>query len=238
MSTIGSKTTMPAASENSGDRPHAVADEFDRLAFEYETNRLSDWYKGHGDIIIKALPAPLTGCLLDIGCGTGWLLRKILKSRQSVTAVGIDVSANMIAQARNAAARENIRNVEFIHADWEKLDLSVLTGKEVTTVICASTFHYFADPAAASEKMFRSLKKGGRFFLLERDKADSSLTKIWDFLHKYVIKDDARFYRSNELAGFYADAGFCKVKVQAKIRKLFWRNKLYTNLVLLSGQKI
>ena len=114
--------------------------------------------------------------ILDIGCGTGWLLRQIVKSREHITAIGIDISSNMIAAAKRAAAQENITNLEFIQGNWEDIDLSILSGKNISMVFCTSVFHYFIDPGIATKRMYESLSNGGHFFLLERDKADSHLT--------------------------------------------------------------
>jgi ubiquinone/menaquinone biosynthesis C-methylase UbiE len=238
MDKFGSKINRLNRNHETSDSHDVVADEFDRVAFDYESNRLSEWYKGHATIIMKALDDSLSGCLLDIGCGTGWLLRQIAKSQKHITAVGIDISNNMIDAARIAAAQENIANLEFIQGNWEDIDLSILSGKSISTVLCASTFHYFIDPGIAAKRMYESLNNGGHFFLLERDKADSPLTTMWDILHKYVIKDNVQFYHLSELTKFYQNAGFCNLLVQANIRKLFWKKKLYTNMVLLSGQKI
>jgi ubiquinone/menaquinone biosynthesis C-methylase UbiE len=215
-----------------------IADEFDRLAFEYENNRLSEWYKGHAEIIMKALPDSLSGCLLDIGCGTGWLLRQIVKSRNDITAIGIDISRKMIAAARKAAVQEDVADLDFLQGNWETLDLSILSGNNISAVLCANAFHYFVDPGNAARRMYQILNHSGQFFLLERDKADSGLTIIWNILHKYIIKDYVQFYQLSELNNFFQNAGFCKTLTQTKIRKLFWKKKLYTNMVLLSGQKI
>jgi ubiquinone/menaquinone biosynthesis C-methylase UbiE len=144
----------------------------------------------------------------------------------------------MIAAAKRAAAQENITNLEFIQGNWEDIDLSILSGKNISMVFCTSAFHYFIDPGDAAKRMYESLNNGGHFFLMERDKADSYLTIMWNILHKYVIKDNVHFYHLSELTKFYQKAGFCNILVQAKIRKLFWKKKFYTNMVLLSGQKI
>lgn len=238
MNRFSSKAMRVNRSHKTADIYDAVAEKFDRVAFEYESNRLSEWYKGHAEIIMKALHDSLSGCFIDIGCGTGWLLRQIVKSRKHIKAVGIDISGNMVAVARKAAARENLTNLEFIQGNWEDIDLSILSGKKISTVFCVSAFHYFIDPGIAAKRMYQSLNNGGHFFLMERDKADSRLTVLWDILHKYVIKDNVQFYHFRELTKFYQNAGFCNILAQTEIRKLFWKKKLYTKMVLLSGQKI
>ena len=144
----------------------------------------------------------------------------------------------MIDMAKQEACRENMNNLAFIKRDWEELDLSVLRGENINTVVCASTFHYFADPTRAAKKMFQALTKGGQLLLLERDKAGSILTQTWDALHKFIIRDHVRFYLSSELIQFFESAGFSDVSIKRKLKKLFWKGKFYTSLALISGKKL
>jgi ubiquinone/menaquinone biosynthesis C-methylase UbiE len=214
-----------------------VGAEFDQIASTYEINRLSSWYKAHNRIIMQTLDHPLTGSILDIGSGTGWLLREIAKSYKQVRGIGIDISENMIDTAKKTAKKEEISNLEFIHHDWEEMDLSELFQKNIKTVICANTFHYFNDPDGAVKRMYQILCKGGKILLLERNKTGSILTRIWNFLHKFLIKDNVNFYFVNDLIRYLKDVGFTDVTVCLKIRKMFWKKKIYTSLVLISGRK-
>ena len=233
------KTTIANnRSKEKTEHGNPVANEFDRVAFIYETNRLSLWYKSHAQIIMQAFNNPLEGFSLDIGCGTGWLLRQIAKSSKHFKGIGIDISSNMITVAKKTAGQEQLGNLEFIQGNWEDMDLSFLSDKNVTTIICANAFHYFVNPKTSARKMYQILSKGGQFFLLERDKEDSIMTTIWDIFHKFLIKDQVRFYPFNELDNFFKFAGFSDVLVIKKIRKFFWKKKIYTSMVLLSGQKI
>jgi ubiquinone/menaquinone biosynthesis C-methylase UbiE len=238
MSTLIMKTTWVKNQRiDKLDSANPVAIEFDRVAAKYETNRLSVWYKAHAKIIMQVLNEPSPGFILDVGCGTGWLLRQIAKSYKHIKGIGIDISPNMIVKAKKAVDLEEIRNLEYIQGNWEDMDLSVLSGKSITTVICANTYHYFADPNTAAKKMFQSLGKGGRLFLLERDKAGSIITQIWDTLHLFLIKDHVRFYCLSELVIFFRNAGFADIKIKKMIRRFFWKKKFFTNIVLLSGHK-
>lgn len=214
-----------------------VAAKFDRIAAKYEINRLSGWYKAHAKIIMQVLNDPSPGFILDVGCGTGWLLRQIAKIHNYEKGIGIDISPNMIAHAKKAAAQETIRNLELIQGNWEDIDLSVLSGKSITTLICANTYHYFADPSTAAKKMFQSLDKGGRFFLLERDKSSSIITRIWDSLHVFLIKDQVRFYGLSVLTSFFKNAGFSDIRVLKKLKCYLWEKKFCTSMVLISGHK-
>ena len=70
----------------------------------------------------------------------------------------------MIAAAKRAAAVENIGNLEFIQGNWEDFDLSLLWKKNISTVLCASAFHNFINPAVAAKRMYESLNNDGHFF--------------------------------------------------------------------------
>src|SRR5688500_14730715 len=55
--------------------------------------------------------------VLDIGCGAGQTTRDAARAAAAGSAVGIDVSAPMIACARDLAAAEGVRNVQFEQGD-------------------------------------------------------------------------------------------------------------------------
>jgi len=215
----------------------SVEKEFDEIASTYETNRLSLWYKVHGEMILNDLDPPQNGAILDIGCGTGWLLRQIVKLHQHIKGIGIDISSKMIDIAKEETCRENINNLAFIKGDWEELDLSMLKQENIKTIVCANTFHYFTDPVRAAKRMSQTLMEGGKFSLLERDKANSILTHTWGVLHRFLIRDHVRFYLSSELIQFFESAGFADVSIKRRVRKVFWKRKFYTSQVLISGKK-
>lgn len=216
---------------------NSIEKEFDEVAPVYETNRLSAWYKAHGEVMLNVLKHSQNGAILDIGCGTGWLLRQNHRMHQNIKGIGIDISSKMIDIAREKAFREGINNLTFMNDNWEEFDLSDLEKHNITTIVCANVFHYFDDPFSAAKKIFQTLTKGGKFFVLERDKTNSFLTNTWDAIHRILIKDNVRFYCLSELIQFFKSAGFSDVSVERRIKKFIWKGKIYTNLVLITGTK-
>jgi ubiquinone/menaquinone biosynthesis C-methylase UbiE len=219
----------------------SIAGRFDKLAAVYERNRLSEWYKAQADYVLAELGDSADGLVLDVGCGTGWLLRKAVRSHPNLQGLGIDVSSEMIATARAEATRERVEGLMFLQSDWESIDPVILgTGvgsRPVTAAVCVSTFHYFSDPPAAVRKIYECLLPGAKFVLLDRAKERSMLTRLWGLLHEYLIRDQVRFYSSSELLEIVKSAGFREVRVITKIRKLFWKGKGFTSLVLISARK-
>ena len=218
-----------------------IAGQFDKLAAVYERNRLSGWYKAQADYAIAELGESEEGLVLDVGCGTGRLLRKAVGARPKLQGLGIDISGEMISTARAEATRECVESLVFLESDWESIEPVVLeTGvgsRPIIAAVCVSSLHYFSDPPAAVRKIYECLSPGAKFVLVDRAKDRSMLTQLWGFLHERIIKDHVRFYSSSELLHIVKNAGFREVRVVTKIRKLFWKGKYFTSLALISAQK-
>ena len=95
----------------------------------------------------------------DLGCGSGRTTLE-LASRVGPAggAVGVDISAEMLARGRERAARAGARNIEFAHADVQVHDLG-----EARFDAAYSRFGvmFFADPVAAFANVRRALRPGG-----------------------------------------------------------------------------
>lgn len=215
-----------------------VVREFDAKAASYESNRLAPWYKGHAERILDRLALQPGELVLDVGCGTGYLLREIVRRFSGIEGAGLDLTPAMIEQARDKAASEGLSNLRFECADWETVgfEVSALTGRRrPSCIVCANTLHYFSSPQAALDKMWSALAPGGRAWVLERAREGSALTAVWGYLHRYVIRDHVRFYRTEALLEMMSSAGFEQVRTELSLRKFFWRGKTYTSVALISG---
>ena len=210
-----------------------IENEFDTLAPVYESNRLSPWYRAHADEILKLCPALPHGDILDVGCGTGYFLRNYLKQNPATRGVGLDVSSVMISEAIKRAHTEQIENAEFLHMDFEKIDITKFESYDFRIIVCASAFHYFSDPHQAAVKLYSLLGDGGVLYLLERDKHRSQLTRLWGFLHRNYIKDNVEFYDQTELLRIFRRAGFDNPELVETTRRYVWKGKLFTSIVLI-----
>ena len=90
--------------------------------------------------------------ILDLGCGTGQLSQKIAESGANV--VGIDSSAEMIAQAR-----QNYPNLDFRVADAANFSLDM----KFDSVFSNATLHWIKSPQAVITSIKNALKPGGLF---------------------------------------------------------------------------
>ena len=216
---------------------NVIAKEFNALAPEYENNRLAPWYKAHADEILAASPSRTSGDVLDIGCGTGYLLRAYLKRNPGTRGLGLDISRAMVEEARQIAESDGIGNVRFVNADWESPDEQPLINRPFDLVFCANAFHYFSAPRDAARKMFNAMASGGSLLVLERNASNSVLTRGWGWLHRHCIKDNVEFHTEGDLLSCFRNAGFASASTVRSINRLLWKNKLYTSVVLIECRK-
>ncbi len=118
----------------------------------YESKHSFVWQYGEGLVDLLA-PKP-DERILDIGCGTGHLTRKIADSGASV--VGIDSAVAMVGQAR-----QNYPQLTFALADCTQLTYV----DEFDAVFSNAALHWVLDAEAAVKAMARALRCGGRLIV-------------------------------------------------------------------------
>lgn len=132
--------------------------------------------------IIRHLAATPIEHLLDAGTGTGRMLE--LLAPHVKRGVGVDVSPEMLAIARDRLMRANLAHCQVRLGDTYRLPFpagGTLTGFDA--VIIHQVLHYLDDPGAAVLEASRVLRAGGR--LLIADFAPHELEFLReDFAHR------------------------------------------------------
>ncbi len=130
--------------------------------------------------IISDITAKKFNSLLDIGCGTGVVIKNIAKKHNG-TYYGIDPSPSMI----NIANKNNI-NVTFILGSNRKLP----KNKKFDIIFSSLSFHHWPDKETAITYILNSLKPGGTFIIYESDRDKMSyLTRILVGSHAMTEKE-------------------------------------------------
>jgi arsenite methyltransferase len=98
--------------------------------------------------------------VLDLGCGAG---TDTLVAAQMVTpeghVTGIDMTPEMLAKARTAAAEMTAANVEFVEGDVEQLPFA---DQSFDVAISNGVIDLIPDKDAVFSGLFRVLRPGGR----------------------------------------------------------------------------
>ncbi|MFG1679289.1 class I SAM-dependent methyltransferase [Nonomuraea sp. NPDC049269] len=101
--------------------------------------------------------------VLDIGCGSGQTTCMAARSTQNGQALGIDLSAPLLEQARHRAESENLGNTRFEQADAQ---VHPFAAASVDAVISRFGVMFFNDPVAAFTNIGRATRPGGRLAFL------------------------------------------------------------------------
>ena len=101
--------------------------------------------------------------VLDVGCGTGQTTRDCARVASAGSALGVDLSSEMLALARTIATAEGLTNVDFRHADAQIHPFETAT---FDVVISRMGSMFFGDPVAAFSNFHRALRPDGRLTLL------------------------------------------------------------------------
>tara|TARA_B100000686_G_scaffold46823_1_gene49904 strand:+ start:458 stop:1069 length:612 start_codon:yes stop_codon:yes gene_type:complete len=95
---------------------------------------------------------------LDLGCGNGWVVRKVAKNPLCIRAVGIDGAAKMVSNARSLSSD----STEYILADIDKYQ-----SKEKYDIIHSmEVLYYLENPKEVIKKISDDwLKNNGRLII-------------------------------------------------------------------------
>lgn len=117
--------------------------------------------RAHGPVarrVLERLELPPDGRYLDIGCGNGYTVGWAAARMPRGTAVGTDVSPEMIRLARErSAALDNVRFEVAAFPDHP------LRRGSFDAVFSMEVFYYFSDVGEGLEEALRLLKPGGEF---------------------------------------------------------------------------
>lgn len=106
----------------------------------------------YGDQLVDLLAPKAGEKILDLGCGTGDLAKKLYDAQVDI--VGADHSPNMVAQAK-----KKYPAIEFEVRDAADLGYT----NEFDAVFSNATLHWIKSPKQALTCIYQSLQQGGRF---------------------------------------------------------------------------
>jgi len=101
--------------------------------------------------------------VLEIGCGAGQTTREAARMAAEGSALGVDLSAEAIARARELARAEGIRNVTFERADAQA---HPFPSERFELAISRFGTMFFLDPVVAFANIGRALQPAGRLVMM------------------------------------------------------------------------
>ncbi|MDH3766074.1 MAG: class I SAM-dependent methyltransferase [Nitrosopumilus sp.] len=196
---------------------------FDKWA---ENGRAELMEEEHGKNVSKFLQTlsfdkPFT--FLDVGCGNGWVVRKIASKKNCKKIIGIDKSKKMIIQAK----KKTVNNKEkFIHTDIESWSYK---GK-FDLIFSMESIYYADSIEKALKKIYKILKPGGMFFCGTDFYTDNKATARW----ANIMKIQMHLHSKKEWKNLFQNAGFnVKTKHIKDLKsKKKWKREFGTLFIL------
>ena len=143
---------------------------------------------------------------LDIGCGGGANVRKLLEKSLYGRVVGIDYSEISVEKGRkiNKAGIESKR-CEILQGDVMKLPFR---GETFDVITAFETIYFWPDISEAFKKVYKILKIGGTFMICNESNGENPKDEKWT-----KIIQGMKIYNSEQIEKSLEDAGFRGVKV-------------------------
>lgn len=179
---------------------------FNQQAEKYDTSDYSKYPRECYPFVLNAINNIHFNKILDLGCGTGIILKEISSKNSSVELFGLDLSENMLAQATRrlgTAAKLTVGDAENLPYLDNTFDL----------VCCVESFHHYPNPKKALSEINRVLKKGGLFLLCDTW-TSSPLRQIMNFFIRFSNDGDVHIYSENEIKRLLTATGFNMVSWQ------------------------
>jgi len=140
--------------------------------------------------------------ILDVGCGAGWLSRRLAKLAPQGRVVGMDISDEMIRVARRTSAESE--NLLFVTGEVGEIPWEPNFFHHAISVESA---YYWPEPAAGMQEMFRVLRPGGAAWVLINYYRDNPHCHQWGPL----LAVRTHLLLAEEWKEMFREAGFGEV---------------------------
>jgi ubiquinone/menaquinone biosynthesis C-methylase UbiE len=166
-----------------------IQKEYDQTASTYDRD-WSYYIKSTSLETLQRMELSAEDHLLDIGCGTGYFLKLIRSSGFSGSALGLDLSVNMLKKARQTSER-----TIFLGGQSEVLPFR---DDSFTVVVCNNAFHFFLEPRSFLRDVHRVLKDGGKLYVTDWD---DEFWACWlcDYYLRFKDPAHTKVYGADEL---------------------------------------
>ena len=140
--------------------------------------------------------------VLDVGCGGGKNIERILKQSKQINAVGVDISpaSVQVTKKKNSRAVKDGR-LQVVQGQAESLPFA----SNLFDLVTAFETVYFWDIEKGLAEVYRTLKKGGQLLIVNESQSSKGIEEYEDEVGFTV-------YTKDELCKIVKKAGFKNIR--------------------------
>jgi SAM-dependent methyltransferase len=143
--------------------------------------------------------------MLDVGCGGGFTIRRLLNRSKDAQVYGIDISEESVAKAKKVNAEVLDKQVFVTQGSAEKLPYE---NEKFDLVTAVETVYFWPNLPNCLQEVRRVLKPGGKFaILVEVVDSDSKWTSVVEGMTAYTPE---------QIKSLLDDAGFAQTEIHRK----------------------
>lgn len=176
---------------------------FNVQANTYDVDKTGKHARGQYKYVLNELQQLDFQKILDVGCGTGEILKSIKERYSFVQLYGLDISEEMLKQANDklkGTATLILGDAENITLETNSFDL----------ILCTDSFHHYPNPQQAISEFYRVLKHG-KFLLIADYWKPFPIRQIMNLFISYSNEGDVKIYSKKEIIEFLKQGGFQEI---------------------------
>lgn len=176
---------------------------FNVQANTYDVDKNGKHARGQYKYVLNELQQLDFQKILDVGCGTGEILKSITERYSFAQLYGLDISEEMLKQANDklkGTATLILGNAENITHETNSFDL----------LLCTDSFHHYPNPQQAISEFYRVLKHGN-FLLIADYWKPFPIRQIMNLFISYSNEGDVKIYSKKEIIEFLKQGGFQEI---------------------------
>lgn len=152
----------------------------------------------------EAIGANGDGIILDVACGPGIVTAALAEKARDV--VALDVTPEMLSQARQRCAKAGLKNVTFREGSATDLPFAESSFDAVVTRL---SIHHFEEPRRALAEMFRVLRPDGTLVVADVVSSENTdESALQNAIETLRDPSHVRMLAPSELLSVIEDAGF------------------------------
>ena len=178
---------------------------FDKRAASYDAGFEGRFSQKFYSVLLANLDIKHLSTVIDVGCGTGYLLRRIAE-QQEIIGYGIDLEPKMIDEAKAKCPEMNIQVSPSENTPFDDDTFDVMTA--------CMAYHHFSEKAGFIKEAARIIKPGGYLYIADPCFPFPVRKTINGVLKLFKVA--GKFFTAKEMATDFGRSGFQLASVSHK----------------------